>query len=140
MATTKASVFIIESLSFEDERDGDLEGHLLQQMLHLSGKDAEYVYIRTARELEEVLDQFYESKYRYLHISCHGNRDELALTLDTLQFSAFGKMAHRALRNRRLFVSACAVVNRDFAKAVIPVLGVSQSSAHQRKFLLPMLR
>jgi hypothetical protein len=50
-----------------------MEGQNLQQILHLSGKEAEYVYIRTVKELEEVLNQYYESNFRYLHISCHGN-------------------------------------------------------------------
>lgn len=96
---------------------------MLQKILHLSGKEAEYVYIRTAQELEEVLDHFYDSNYRYLHISCHGNAAEIALTLDTLDFSEFGRMAQPVLKNRRLFVSACAVVNKDLAKAVIPSSG-----------------
>src|SRR5258708_36248933 len=120
MAKTKPSVFIIESLRFKDEKNGDLEGHVLQQILHLSEKEAEYVYIRTAQELEEVLDHFYESNYRYLHISCHGNTREIALTLDTLDFSQFGTMAQPVLKNRRLFVSACSVVNKEFARAVMP--------------------
>lgn len=120
MPKTKPSVFIIESLRFKDERSGHLEGQILQQILHLSGKEAEYVYIRTAKELEEVLDQFYDSNFRYLHISCHGNDREIALTLDTLKFAEFGEIVRPALKNRRLFVSACSVVNKTFAAAVIP--------------------
>jgi len=120
MAKTKPSVFIIESLRFKDEQRGNLEGHLLQQILHLSGKVAEYVYIRTAREFEEVLDHFYDSNYRYLHISCHGNDSEIALTLDTLDFSQFGRLTQPVLKNRRLFISACDVVNHKLASAVIP--------------------
>lgn len=120
MSKTKPSVFIIESLRFKDERSGHMEGQILQQILHLSGKEAEYVYIRTAKELEEVLDQYYESNFRYLHISCHGNDREIALTLDTLDFPKFGELVDPILKNRRLFVSACSVVNKAFAAAVIP--------------------
>jgi len=121
MAKTKPSVFIIESMRFKDEKNGDLEGLVLQQILHLSGKKAEYVYIRTAQELEEVLDQFYDSNYRYLHISCHGNPQRNGADAGhtgLLQIRDDGPAYTK--RTEELFVSACAVVNKEFAKAVIP--------------------
>jgi len=100
----------------QGRKNGDLEGLVLQQILHLSGKKAEYVYIRTAQELEEVLDQFYDSNYRYLHISCHGNPKEMALTLDTTGLLQIRDDGQPILKNRRLFVSACAVVNKNLPK------------------------
>jgi hypothetical protein len=119
---TEASVFIIESLSFVDEKRY-LEGRVLKQILSLSDKKAKYVYIRTAKELAEVLDQFYDSGFRYLHLSCHGNAKEIALTLDTLTFVELARFMEPILDGRRLFVSACSVVNEDLARAVIPTSG-----------------
>jgi hypothetical protein len=55
---TKAEVFIVESGQPEDEADSLLEGEVLRQMLWLSGKTAQYRYIRTLPELRFVLDQF----------------------------------------------------------------------------------
>jgi hypothetical protein len=70
---TLASVFIVESVGFADERAGRLEGDILSQILQLSGRTSEYFYIRTKKELEAVLEEFDVSGMHYLHISCHGN-------------------------------------------------------------------
>ena len=70
---THPDVFIIESLRFEDEKKELFEGRMISQILRLNDKKSEYYYIRTKRELKEVLDIFYDSKFRYLHISCHGS-------------------------------------------------------------------
>jgi hypothetical protein len=64
--TTKPEVFIVESLTFEDEREERFEGQIIKRILGLSGKTCEYYYIRTRRELEEVLKLFNHSGYRYL--------------------------------------------------------------------------
>lgn len=115
------SVFIIESLRFKDETDRR-EGEILQRILKLSGKDSAYVYIRTRKELEAVLRRFDDLKMRYLHISCHGSQDSLSLTLDRIKFTEFGKIVGPYLSgSRRLFCSACEIVNEELAAAVIPV-------------------
>jgi len=66
---TKPQVFIIESLNFDDEAEELYKGKAISQMLALSGKECLYVYIRTRAELEAVLEQFWDSRYRYLHLS-----------------------------------------------------------------------
>lgn len=114
-----ASVFIIESLSVDDEREERREGHLLYEMLHLAQKPAEYRYIRTKRELAEMLQQFHDSGKRYLHISCHGSDVGLALTLDDVSFSEFGRMAQPLLQDRRLFFSACSIARKELASAIM---------------------
>jgi hypothetical protein len=118
---TKPEVFIIESLSFENEKDNLFEGRILSNILELNGKRCQYYYIRTDRELEEVVDIFYESKYRYLHLSCHGSPKAMATTLDLIPFSRLGEIFEPCLHDRRLFVSACVMVNNDLAKAIMPV-------------------
>jgi len=79
---SKPRVFIVESLRFADEKQDLFEGKIVSQILALSCSPSEYVYLRTKKELEEVMDHFEESGYRYLHFSCHGNSNKLSLTLD----------------------------------------------------------
>lgn len=80
----------------------------------------EYKYIRTSRELEVMVERFRsKSRFRYLHMSCHGNDSELGLTLDTVPFDdlvqKFG-----LIEKRRLFVSACPVCNDRLAYSLAP--------------------
>ncbi len=123
MASWKPEVFIIESLGFEDEKDNRFEGKILSDILYLGGKEPIYYYIRTKKELEKVLEIFGKSEYRYLHISCHGNKKSLFTTLDALPFKEFATMINPYLKEKRLFVSACSAVNEDLAKVVIPRIG-----------------
>ena len=117
---TVAGLFIIESLRFDDERHRR-EGRILRDILRLSGRKVDYLYIRTEKELEDfALDRFYESKKRYLHFSCHGDKETVCLSLDELNFKKFGKLVHPYLHNRRLFFSACEVVNDELAAAIMP--------------------
>ena len=120
-ATIKG-LFIIESLDFEDEKNRR-EGKILQQILRLSGEKVRYIYIRTAQELPFALEEFRRSNYRYLHISCHGSKNIVALTLDQLTFEDFAAKVCPYLDHRRLFFSACSVVNEDLARAIIPESG-----------------
>lgn len=76
-------------------------------MLRLSGLEPEYMYLRTRRELEKAVALFEKSRFRYLHISCHGNRHGIALTLDNLSFDELGEILAPALKGRRVFFSSC---------------------------------
>lgn len=116
-------VFIIESLDFKDERAQRFEGRIISQILAFSGKKCEYCYIRTKRELSTLLERFESSRYRYLHLSCHGSTDAMYTTLDRIPFSEFGTLVKPHLRKRRLFVSACSVTNRTLADAIMPESG-----------------
>jgi hypothetical protein len=118
--TSDASLFIIESLGLEDERNNLFEGRILRDILALSQKHVEYMYIRTRRELEAAMMEFDRSHKRYLHLSCHGNDQTVALTLDSLTFTKFSGIVGPHLKNRRLFVSACEVVSTDFARTIFP--------------------
>lgn len=118
---TRPGVFIIESLDFEDEQENRFEGRILRDMLQLSGNEVEYWYVRTWKELtEEIFQRFWDSGMRYLHLSSHGNPQEVCLTIDRVPFAEFGGEIREYLTNRRLFVSACEVVNKEFAKACNP--------------------
>lgn len=118
-----ASLFIIESLRFKDESEECFEGRILHQVLRLARKEVRYFYVRTRKELQAVLRKFNQSRMRYLHISCHGSPDAIALTLDNLSFREFASLVNPYLPHRRLFFSACEVVNSNLAKLIIPQSG-----------------
>lgn len=120
---TDFSLYIIESLKFEDEEENRLEGKILRDILRLSGHRVEYLYIRTRRELQVAVNRFHLSQRRYLHLSCHGNPSTIRLTLDGLSFDEFAADVAPYLKNRRLFLSACAVVNQSLARLVMPASG-----------------
>jgi len=87
MKNSRPEVFIIESNSWRDEEDNRREGVALREMLALSEKRCKYVYLRTRREFRIALEQFTSSRYRYLHLACHGDGHGLHLTIDYLPFS-----------------------------------------------------
>jgi hypothetical protein len=120
---SKPRVFIVESLRFPDEEANLFEGKIISQILTLSGSKAKYTYLRTKKELEQVVDQFEESRYRYLHVSCHGNKNGISLTLDDMSFDDLGKVLAPCLDNRRVFFSSCEVMNERLAKALLTKTG-----------------
>lgn len=121
---TKPEVFIIESLRLNDEEEGRQEGEILARMLRLAGKrHTKYYYIRTERELDEVIDLFDESEFRYLHISCHAGRNSMSTTFDTINYESLGEKLSDVLNGRRLFVSACEMSNERLAAAVLKGTG-----------------
>lgn len=116
---TVPQVFIIESLRLGDEKAQRFEGRVLSQILRLSGKKSIYYYIRTQRELERLVKIFTKSTFRYLHISCHGNSEVMATTLDTIDFPELGRILRPSLGGRRVFLSACEMVNSTLAKELL---------------------
>lgn len=122
MKTIFPSVFIVESLRFEDEATRQ-EGYIISDILRMSGKESEYWYIRTKKELKAVLKRFGESNFRYLHMSSHGDRSSFELTLDDVSFDTFGKMAAPYLEGRRIFVSACEAASKELAIATLSGTG-----------------
>lgn len=113
---THAEVFIIESLTLEDESKSRFEGKILADVLRICGKDPKYYYFRTKDELYMLADLYRESSYRFLHLSCHGSADNIFTTLDPVPYIDFANIFSGILKNRRLFVSACDVGNELFAE------------------------
>ena len=119
---TEPKVFIIESLTFDNEKKHLYEGSVISNILRLSNIDCIYYYIRTKSEFEEIVKKFFESNYRYLHISCHGGADRLSIetTLDSISFEELTVFLKPNFKNKRLFLSACSVVNDSLAQLFIP--------------------
>lgn len=117
---TKPEVFIVESLRLEDEQAGRQEGDLLSRMLHLAGKSGtQYFYLRTKRELDEIIDLFDESGCRYLHISCHANHQGMSTTFDDISYAELGGMLAPCIEGRRVFVSACEMATENLARELL---------------------
>ena len=116
---TKPQIFIIESLTLDDEKKERFEGRILKHILALGGKASAYYYIRTRRELEKIVTLFAKSGFRYLHISCHGNTTEMATTFDRISFPELGRILRPHLRGRRIFFSACEMTTKKLADEVL---------------------
>lgn len=108
-AHTQPQVFIIESLSIQNEIDNRYDGKIVRDILRISGLQPAYYYVRTKREFKEAVSLFVKSKYRYLHLSMHGYENGLELTAERLSNDALSKILKDKLKNRRLFLSACRV-------------------------------
>jgi hypothetical protein len=117
--TTRPQVFIIESLGLGDEKKDRFEGRVLKHILALGGKNSSYYYIRTRRELEKIVVLFGKSRFRYLHISCHGNPKEMVMTFDRITFSELGKILRPHLHGRRVFLSACEMTTGKLADELL---------------------
>ena len=130
---TKPEVFIVESLTFDNEEAGSFDGRILEEMLRLGGKKPRYYYVRTKREFEAVLVRFKRSRYRYLHLSCHGSSKSLEMTLDSVDFPELATLLNPYLEGRRLFISACDAVNDRLARAVMPTSGCLSIIGHPKE-------
>lgn len=120
---TIPDVFIIESLEDVDETNDRYEGKLLSHILKMNGKQCVYHYIRTEGEFKEAIKQFEYCNYRYLHLSCHGNQHVMKITHDIISFYRLGEILRPYINKKRLFISACEMVNEDLAQIIIPKSG-----------------
>ncbi len=119
--TTSPDVFIIESLHPEDEGNGRFEGHIISHILRLHGKKPIYKYVRTSEDFKAGLHEFEDSNYRYLHISAHGNKKGMCTTNDdNIDYGGLAGLLKSSLKKKRLFLSACSMVNKDMAESIIP--------------------
>ena len=134
---TKFSLSIIESLKFKDEELYRFEGKILTDILRLSrrGAEVDYIYIRTWKEFKSALRRFQKSRNRYLHISCHGNKAEIGLTLDTIPFTELGDDLAPCMEGKRLFLSACEVVDQSLANVVMTQTGCRSIIGPKRDIL-----
>jgi hypothetical protein len=115
---TRPELCIVESLSFLDG-DALKEGDVIARTLRMSGKSPHYVSLRTRGEFGAFAEEFGQSSYRYLHISCHGNKGCFWTTLDCIPNEEMVQILRPHLKGRRLFVSACLSTDDEFARSVI---------------------
>lgn len=118
---TKSGLFIVESLTFEDEKRGYFEGEVISKILNFAQIEHSYFYIRTRDELIEIVEMFRKSNFRYLHISCHGNSKAIYTTLDEILISDLVNILEKSLDDKRLFLSACSATNDKLANKIFEV-------------------
>jgi len=109
LAKTEPEVFIIESLSVADEIRERYDGRALRDNLRITGLKPAYYYVRNASELNNALEMFRHSGYRFLHLSLHGSVNSIFTTLEEIPNNDFAEMCYEKLKNRRIFFSACEV-------------------------------
>jgi hypothetical protein len=107
MKNTIPGIFLIESTYREDEQHDLRERYALEEILRLAGGRLQHHYIRTRKELKHFTTEFRESRFRYLHLACHGDRHGIGLTYDNIPFSQLAEILSPAMDGRRLFISAC---------------------------------
>ena len=117
---SKYGVFIIESMDTIDESNEKLDGRSLKTILDLCDIPNQYRYIRTKLEFEKIIEEFENSSYRFLHLSCHADNEGIQLTYEDIDFDELDLICGHALYHRRLFLSACKVAVFELAEHFIP--------------------
>jgi hypothetical protein len=107
-------------MDWDNEAKGKLDGQALKTILDLCDIRNEYIYIRTRQEFEHSIETFGDSDFGFLHISCHGNDQEICLTMDDINFEDLGMIMGPYLKYRRLFLSACKAACFSLAEHFIP--------------------
>ncbi len=114
----KYGVFIIETLRLEDEKKRQ-DGLIIKDILDLCEIPNDYYYIRTSHELIELIKEFENSEFRYLHISCHADSSQLEFTFEALFFYEVAEIIKDSIKGKRVFISACEASNFNFAKSIV---------------------
>jgi hypothetical protein len=120
MKDTVPGIFLIESSERDDEQKGLRERHALEEILGMDGRRFQHYYIRTKKELRELVNEFHDSRYRYLHLACHGDSkgEGISLTYDNVAFADLAAILAPVLNDRRLFISACDSTRTALAKPI----------------------
>lgn len=122
----KSGVLVLECL---DEADPGSEGQFLLHMFNLMKKSAQYVEVRTKRQLLCLLDK---PPFRLVHITTHGSFDEdsgrkptfrgLWSPTDDLTLADLSKLKG-ALSGRAVITTACMSGSRTFARQFVALTG-----------------
>ncbi|MBL6447623.1 hypothetical protein JMN32_14995 [Fulvivirga sp. 29W222] len=112
---SKYGVFIIESLRKDDYFDGEN----LSQILELSIIDNVYREVYSKEDFERALEEFQESKFRYLHFSCHADFEGFEINGDEITNLEISEMLKGKVKDKRVFLSACKGGNRNIATVAI---------------------
>lgn len=110
---SRSEVFIIESCPEKD-------GSILAQQLVLMGASPLYVPVRSLNDFKAALVMFAMSGYRFLHVSCHGDKRNEKVKLGEVWYSyeQFATAFPGVLKSRRMSFSACELGNEQFVKVL----------------------
>jgi hypothetical protein len=113
---TIPGIFLIESTYRDDEQNERRERYALEEIFRLAGGRLQHHYIRTRKEFQHFITEFRDSRFRYLHLACHGDRHGIGLTYDNIPFPELADILSPAMDGRRLFVSACDSTRSELAR------------------------
>lgn len=105
----------MESLKEDDYFDGD---HL-HEILKLSFVDSKYREVLSKQDFIDAVNEFHQSRFRYLHLSCHGDIYGIEINGEEISNYELGQIFKGKFMNKRLFLSTCRGSNRNMATAVI---------------------
>lgn len=112
---TKYGVYIIESLRSNDYFDGET----LHDILKLSKIPSKYKWVESKDDLKKQLKLFNNSRYRYLHLSCHADKDGIEINGTFIDNEEFRVLTLNYLQGKRVFLSACEGANLPLASKLI---------------------
>lgn len=103
---SRFEVFIIESSTEED-------GYVLYRQLKLLGGNPRYIKVACLNDLAAALVLFRQSNYRFVHISCHGDKAQEKIMIGE-EWHTYDKVVSlfpRCFKSRRVSFSACELGN-----------------------------
>ena len=110
-----ADVFIIEALKSEDYARNLADGKHLENQLNLLGFHPIYRRALSKDDFVCAVNEFTRSNYRFLHISCHGDMENVFIyDKDVLTYDEMATILKPNIKNARLTFSACNLGNKDF--------------------------
>jgi hypothetical protein len=116
---TKYGVFIIESL-----RKGEYwDGKNLSKILALSKINNAYHKVQSKEDFIESIRRFKKSEFRYLHISCHSDKNGIEIDGEEITNKELIRIFKNKIIGRRLFLSACQGSNKKMATVVLTKCG-----------------
>lgn len=116
---TVPDVFILESLPDSEHHDGKI----LAEVLRTAGKNPIYLTVDDSKTFTDGMRIFVASRYRFLHISCHGKTDSVTFkTGEIIDYKEFaGLFKDISINVTRLFFSACDLGNCNLSKEIFNV-------------------
>jgi len=100
--STAYGLCIIESLRAGDDSDGKI----IHKILEMSNIVTLYYNAKTFEEFKQFIGEFKTSNFRYLHLSCHADKDGLEIGGEEITNETLAGMLAGGMNNKRLFMSA----------------------------------
>lgn len=118
----KYGIYIIESLRSSDKY---FDGENLSKILKLSGIENIYYWVKSVEEFINGINQFSESDYRYLHMSCHADENGIEINGETICNEKLLSIFGAKLKGKRLFMAACKGANKNLGYKLITDIGAT---------------
>jgi hypothetical protein len=116
----KYGIYIIESLKSADLKpDEQFDGEILDDILKVCGIQHEYEHVGTISDFKQAIENFNNSDFRYLHLSCHADYEAIKLGDEKVSYEDLSLLFKGTLNKKRVFMSACKAGNSNLAQLLI---------------------